>query len=211
MVFFILRRVVGRSRLYRSIRISSTKGDWRFVLGVMRILADSFKPRKCVCCSRDQHKRVRVYIDRFNFWSNSACVQPFFLDFTDYSRGGYMVYVRTGYAADILQTHPLIISSVYTQTLYYHSYDNMTASTPYLSDVPPTYMGNLMKMIPLFREFNGQKPTHIHVPTIFYVPLGDYSPNRTIPALSCSSPQLTFVNNGFYQRYIHPLCAPCTW
>ena len=37
----------------------------------------------------------------------------------------------------------------------------MTDSKPYLSDVPPTYMGNLMKMIPLFREFNGQKPTHM--------------------------------------------------
>ena len=37
----------------------------------------------------------------------------------------------------------------------------MTDSKPYLSDVPPTYMGNLIKMIPLFREFNGQKPTHM--------------------------------------------------
>ena len=37
----------------------------------------------------------------------------------------------------------------------------MTNSKPYLSDDPPTYMGNLMKMIPLFREFNGQKPTHM--------------------------------------------------
>ena len=34
----------------------------------------------------------------------------------------------------------------------------MTDIKPYLSDVPPTYMENLMKIIPLFREFNGQNP-----------------------------------------------------
>ena len=42
----------------------------------------------------------------------------------------------------------------------------MTDSKPYLSDVPPTYMGNLMKMIPLCREFNSQNPTHMDTPTI---------------------------------------------
>ena len=34
--------------------------------------------------------------------------------------GGYMYYGRRGYAAQILQTHPLIISRVYTHTLYYN-------------------------------------------------------------------------------------------
>ena len=34
----------------------------------------------------------------------------------------------------------------------------MTDSKPYLSNVPPTYVGNFMKMIPLFREFNSQNP-----------------------------------------------------
>ena len=29
------------------------------------------------------------------------------------------------------------------------------------SDVPPTYMGNFMKIIPLVREFNDPKPTHM--------------------------------------------------
>ena len=37
----------------------------------------------------------------------------------------------------------------------------MTDSKPYLSDDPPTYMRNFMKIILLFKEFNGQKPTHI--------------------------------------------------
>ena len=34
----------------------------------------------------------------------------------------------------------------------------MTDSKPYLSDVPPTYRGNMIKIIPLFREFNDQNP-----------------------------------------------------
>ena len=33
--------------------------------------------------------------------------------------GGYMTYSRTGCAAEILQTNPLIISRVYPHTLYY--------------------------------------------------------------------------------------------
>ena len=37
----------------------------------------------------------------------------------------------------------------------------MTDNNPYLFDVPPTYMGNFTKMIPLFREFNGQTPTNM--------------------------------------------------
>ena len=37
----------------------------------------------------------------------------------------------------------------------------MTDSKPYLSDDPPTYMGDFMNIIPLFREFDSQKPTHM--------------------------------------------------
>ena len=37
----------------------------------------------------------------------------------------------------------------------------MTDSKPYLSDALPTYMGHFMKMIPLFGELNGEKPTHL--------------------------------------------------
>ena len=50
----------------------------------------------------------------------------------------------------------------------------MTDTKPYLSDDPPTYMGNVMKMIPLFRESNGQKPTHMGVTNPYqqYVPPG---------------------------------------
>ena len=52
------------------------------------------------------------------------------------SRGSTWLLDGRGCAAEISQTHPLIISRVYTQTLYFHLiYKN-------LSDVPPTYMGN---------------------------------------------------------------------
>ena len=46
-----------------------------------------------------------------------------------------MAYERMGCATEILQTHPL---KPYI----------MTDSKPYLSNVPPTYMGNLLKMVP---------------------------------------------------------------
>ena len=48
----------------------------------------------------------------------------------------------------------------------------MTDNMPYLSNVPPTYMGNLMKIIPFFRKFNCQNAPlwAAPVPTIFYVP-----------------------------------------
>ena len=51
----------------------------------------------------------------------------------------------------------------------------MTDSKPYWSYDPPTCMGNLMKMIPLFRELVAKTHPygrHIPVPTICYVPPG---------------------------------------
>ena len=55
------------------------------------------------------------------------------------------------------------------------------------SDVPPTYMGNLMKMIPLFREFSDPKPTHMDG-TYLYQQYVMYTPS--LPGW-CTSAQTT--------------------
>ena len=101
----------------------------------------------------------------------------------------------------------LMISRVYTQTLY------MTDSKPYLSDDLPTYMGNFMKMRPLFREFNDQKPTHMGgtYPYQQYVmyPIGNKNP------LSCLTitPQLLYysINHRLYYCNFIDTRHICKW
>ena len=54
---------------------------------------------------------------------------------------------------------------------------------------PPNYMGNLMKMMPLFKEFDGQNPTHMGgtYPYQQYVMYGPYNKIQGFSLSRCLS------------------------